>query len=220
MPSFVLTSSRPSVAAALPSTIIHALGVAAAVWLSQAAPIDLGHHTPLIDLTFLPSSTPQHAASTGTPIPGAPVVQTNVPLPTLPRLDPTPWHPGATMVDPATLTGDPGATTPGLFGGDTGSSSQVFQEAEVDELPDLVSPGRLRYPAVLAEAGINGAVTLTFVIDTAGRVDPSAIEIVSATQPGFVAAAKEAVSTSLFRPARKHGAAVRVRVRQTVTFRK
>jgi TonB family protein len=73
---------------------------------------------------------------------------------------------------------------------------------------------------VLAEAGIEGAVTLTFVIDTEGKVDPSAIEILSATHPGFVAAAKEAVATGRFHPARKRGTAVSVRVRQTVTFRK
>ncbi|MBW8771952.1 MAG: TonB family protein [Gemmatimonadetes bacterium] len=192
--------------------------MAAAVWLSQVAPIDIRPTTGPIDITFLPRATPHHAPSSGVPIPTAPAAQTDAPLPTIPRIDPVPWHPGSTIVDPSTLTGDPGTLTPGAFGSDQGSTSQVFQEAEVDDLPSLVTAGRLRYPPVLAEAGIDGAVTLTFVIDTAGRVDPAAIEILAATHPGFVAAAEEAVSTSLFHPARKHGAAVRVRVRQRVTF--
>jgi TonB family protein len=116
------------------------------------------------------------------------------------------------------IPGDP-TNGIGLPGGGLFPAAQVFTESDVDDLPSLIAPGRLRYPPVLAEAGIDGAVTLTFVIDTAGKIDPSGMEIVSATHPGFIEAAKEVVSTSRFRPARKHGTPVRVRVRQTITFR-
>jgi TonB family protein len=220
MPSFTLAQPQSSFAAAIPSTVVHGLLVAAAVWLSQAAPIDLTPRTSPIDLTFATASTPRHSVSTPVvSLPGAPVVR--VPdLPGLPPIAPVPWHPGARMVDPTSLPTDPTVSTSVFPGTDTVLTAQVFREAEVDELPTLLSPGRLRYPPVLAEAGIAGSVTLTFVIDAEGRVDPAAIEILSATHPGFVEAAKEAVSTSRFHPARKHGAAVRVRVRQTVAFRK
>ncbi len=219
MPSFTLTQPQSSIATVLPSTIVHGLFVAAAVWLSQAAPIDLSPRTSPIDITFETPSTPHHATSAPVvSLPGVPVVRAPD-LPGLPPIVPIPWHPGSTMVDPASLLGDPVVTTPGFPGTDTVSVSQIFREAEVDELPTLLTSGRLRYPTVLAEAGIAGSVTLTFVIDAEGKVDPAAIEILSATHLGFVEAAKEAASTSLFRPARKHGGAVRVRVRQTVRFR-
>ena len=90
----------------------------------------------------------------------------------------------------------------------------------MDELPSLLAGGRLRYPTVLAEAGMEGAVTLAFVIDAEGRVEVEGIEVISSTHPGFVPAAKEGVITSRFRPARHGGVAVRVRVRQTITFRR
>jgi protein TonB len=108
----------------------------------------------------------------------------------------------------------------GLPGGGLFPAAQVFSESDVDDLPSLIAPGRLRYPPVLAEAGVDGAVTLAFVIDAEGKVDSSAIEILSSTHPGFIEAAREALSTSRFRPAQKLGIAVRVRVRQTVTFHK
>lgn len=220
MPSFALVQPQSTFAAALPSTLVHGLLVAAAVWLSQAAPIDLTPRAGPIDLTFETPSAPHHPTTTPVvSLPGAPVVRAPD-LPGLPPIVPIPWHPGSTMIDPTSLPGDPVVTTPGFPGTDTVALSQIFREAEVDELPSLLTPGRLRYPAVLAEAGIAGAVTLAFVIDAEGRVDPAAIEILAATHAGFVAAAKEAVATSRFRPARKQGSAVRVRVRQTVTFRK
>ncbi|MEP7271414.1 MAG: energy transducer TonB, partial [Acidobacteriota bacterium] len=112
---------------------------------------------------------------------------------------------------PSTLLGLPGA--------DPGSVTAILRESEVDERPSLVVAGRQRYPTVLAEAGIGGSVTLSFVIDAEGKVEEEGIEVVQATHPGFVAAARETVLTSRFRAARKGGAAVRVRVRQTITFR-
>ena len=105
------------------------------------------------------------------------------------------------------------------IGGDPPGTTAVLTESEVDDPPSLLTAGPLRYPPVLREAGITGSVTLAFVIDTEGRVEERGVEVVSATHPGFVAAATETIRASRFHPARSHGAPVRVRVRQTIVFR-
>ncbi len=219
MPSFTLAQPRSSFAAAVPSTFIHAALIACALWVTRATASALIADPRVIAIDW-PLPTVSHTASTiATPtIPGAPIISAPV-IPDLPIPDPPPVLPGVPRVDPGTDVPGTPSTAPGHPGTDTVSLAQIFREAEVDELPQLLSAGRLRYPAVLAEAGIVGAVTLTFVIDAEGRVDPAAIEILSATHAGFIAAAQEAVATSRFRPARKHGTAVRVRVRQTIAFK-
>ena len=69
------------------------------------------------------------------------------------------------------------------------------------------------YPELLRQAGVQGRVVLEAVIDTAGHVEPGSLVVVAAAHPGFVAAARQAVAATLFRPARVRGRAVRVRVR-------
>lgn len=59
---------------------------------------------------------------------------------------------------------------------------------------------------------------LEAVVDTAGRVEQGSLTVVSATNPGFVAPARQALAATLFRPGRVHGRAVRVRVRIPVDF--
>ena len=220
MPAFALAEPQSSFVAALPSTLVHVALIGAAIWASRATVAAVRH--PPIDVSIAwPTPTTSHpVVSTPVPaLPGAPIVSAPV-LPTMPVTDPLPSLPGTTPIDPTifTPTTPPGA--PFVPGGDPGSAAAIFREAEVDELPTLLAAGRLRYPAVLAESGIAGSVTLAFVIDVEGKVEAGAFEVLSATHPGFVAAAEEAVVTSRFRPARKGGVAVRVRVRQTVTFRK
>ena len=219
MLSFSIPDARPSFAAALPSTTVHVALLIAAIWGTRATTVAFGDHIIEIPLEWTPTSShPAASTAASMVIPGAPVLHAvtipRIDLPGIPPLDPG-WH----EVFPPNPTTPAWTGVPGFSRGDSVSSTQVFSESEVDDLPSLLSPGRLRYPAVLADAGIDGAVTLTFVIDTTGKVDPSGIEVLSTTHPGFVAAAREAVSTSLFRPARKHGVAVRVRVRQTITFK-
>jgi TonB family protein len=61
-------------------------------------------------------------------------------------------------------------------------------------------------------------VVLEAVIDTTGRVLSQSIAVVSATNPGFVAAARQALQATLFRPAMVAGKAVRMRVRIPYEF--
>ena len=220
MPAFALAEPQSSFTAALPSTLVHAALIAVAIWASRAT-VAAVRHPPIEVSIGWPTPTIAHpVVSTPTPaLPGAPIVSAPV-LPPIPTMDPSPVLPGTPRIDPTIFTPNTPLGAPFVPGGDPGSAAAIFHEAEVDELPVLLVAGRLRYPPVLAESGIAGSVTLAFVIDIEGKVEAGAFDVLTASHPGFVAAAEEAVLTSRFRPARKGGVAVRVRVRQTVTFRK
>lgn len=219
--SYSLAESRTSLSSAFHSTVIHGLLISGAIWGTKTVVVDRPTRDPFIDLTFLtPAGHPQPACNcipvtAPTTIPSIPATITGLPPidPHLPGVD----HP---PIDPRSF-GQVGLPT-GFAGtgGDSISASSVLEESVVDERPTLLTAGPLRYPAVLMASGIEGSVTLSFIIDTEGRVEADGIEVISATQPGFIPAAKEAVTASRFEPARKGRQAVRVRVRQTVTFRR
>ena len=73
-----------------------------------------------------------------------------------------------------------------------------------------------QYPAALNEAGVSGTVTVDFIIDEEGSV--FAAVVVESTNPGFNAAALEAVRRAKFRPAQSDGQNIRVRMRVPITF--
>jgi protein TonB len=74
------------------------------------------------------------------------------------------------------------------------------------------------YPELLRQAGVQGKVILEAVVDTTGRVLAPSILVVAATNPGFVAPARQALVATLFRPATVGGRPVRMRVRIPYEF--
>lgn len=217
MPMFALAEPESSFAAALPSTVLHGVMVAAAIAASQAVPVTTPTDHEEIVLSWPVPPAPHTPVSPGgMTLPGAPTtfidrvpevpVIGDVPTTGIPRVDPTQWVTGTDSLARQ-------------LGGDPRPGTQVLSESEVDDAPSLLAAGPLRYPQVLREAGITGSVTLAFIIDTEGRVEEQGIEVLAATHPGFVAAATETIRASRFHPAKSHGAAVRVRVRQTIAFR-
>ena len=81
----------------------------------------------------------------------------------------------------------------------------------------LTSPLPL-YPDLLRQAGVQGRVVLEAIVDTTGRVLAQSIALVAATNPGFVAPARQALLATLFRPAMVGGKPVRMRVRIPYEF--
>jgi TonB family protein len=219
MYTFALADSHDSFLAALPSTALHALLIAGAIVAGRTANDVIADPGPgVIDLTI--PTTPTHRIDLPvTSIPGAPFSGIDLSVPPIPGIPPLDLPGLPHPVDPTTLVPGTYAPLPGLPGGSVGSATTVLNESEVDDLPVLLAAGALRYPSVLAAARISGSVTLEFVIDVEGRVEPAGIKVLATTHEGFVAAAQEAVQTTRFRPAKKEGRAVPVRVRQTVTFR-
>ncbi len=80
---------------------------------------------------------------------------------------------------------------------------------------DAVMP---QYPDALRSAGIEGTVDVEFVVDTAGRVDSSTVEIRRATNDIFAAAVRAAAPRMRYLPAQIGGHPVRQLVMTTFPF--
>jgi TonB family protein len=217
MPSFMLPESRSSLVGAVQSTFLHTALIASAVWATQSvAEIPKGDRWIDVDVSWRPATTVTPGPVGLGALVEAPVIS-DIPN-TLPPIDPVAV--GPLPVDPRTLVPILGrALGTDSTGGPLGSAAMIYQESEVDDVPVLRSAPALRYPRVMAEAGIAGSVTLSFVIDMEGRVAEGSAKVVRTSHEAFIAAAEEAVYGSLFVPAKRRGEAVPVLVRQTVTFR-
>jgi protein TonB len=74
----------------------------------------------------------------------------------------------------------------------------------------VVVPGAVpRYPDALRGAGVEGRVVARFVVDTAGRVEPGSVQIVSAAHPAFAEAVRRTLPALRFRAAEAGGRRVR-----------
>ena len=87
-----------------------------------------------------------------------------------------------------------------------------------EERPEVLTGPLPAYPDLLRQAGIQGQVVLEALVDTTGRVQAASILVVSATNPGFVEPARQALRATLFRPARVNGRAVSMLVRVPFAF--
>jgi len=126
---------------------------------------------------------------------------------------------------PAPALPKTGATTPTfspLFSSPhsgSGSDPLTGWSALASEAQPEILTGPLPvYPELLRQAGVQGEVLLEAVVDTTGRVLASSIAVIAATHPGFIAAARQALLTTLFRPAMVGGRAVATRVRIPYAF--
>jgi protein TonB len=97
---------------------------------------------------------------------------------------------------------------PGSVGGD---GVDAPFDANVVEVAARLRPGSPvpRYPDELRDARLEGRVLARFVVDTAGRVEPASVRIVSSTHPLFASAVRAILPTLRFTPARARGTKVR-----------
>jgi len=86
---------------------------------------------------------------------------------------------------------------------------------KVDENPAPVKTSKPVYPMQLKRDGTTGLVALTCVIDEKGEV--LSVKVSRSSHPGFDNAAMEALQKWKFKPAKKDGKAVKVKV--TIPFR-
>jgi TonB family protein len=115
--------------------------------------------------------------------------------------------------DPARMTGRSLGTGPAPDPTGPLAADAVDQAVEILEQPPL------RYPRLLAQAGIPGRVEIEFVVDTLGRAEPASLRMLGSARTDFEAAARVAVLGTRFRPASWHGRPVRQLVRQALSFR-
>jgi TonB family protein len=131
-------------------------------------------------------------------------------------------------LDPRDFTGRgvEGGLASGVVGG-TGTPdgvsdlSAIYEATTKDdrfEQAIVVFQPAPRYPTALAAAGIEGKVAVEFVIDTAGKVEGGSIRVLQSSHQAFEAAAREAVTGAMFRPARLSNHPVRQLTRQSIRF--
>jgi protein TonB len=103
-------------------------------------------------------------------------------------------------------------------GGEQESSGVLSADAvgvQVTPYPGAPTP---RYPEALREAGIEGEVTLEFVVDTTGRVDAGSVRVISTPADAFVVSIRDALAATRYHPALVGGQRVRQLVRQGFVF--
>lgn len=134
--------------------------------------------------------------------------------------------------DPKDFTGKgvEGGIAAGVVGG-TGPvptiEGEVFLAAEVDEQPSMKSVQECvnsltqNYPAVMKSAGIPGKVSMQFVVNTDGRVDPGTVKVMSSSHKAFEDPARTVITSAActFKPGTSRGQPVRVLVQQGVSFK-
>jgi TonB family protein len=133
---------------------------------------------------------------------------------------------------PLEITGDPGRVLEkriaGIGGSDWsggeaagGSSTErgLFSVDQVEQPPVVVRAARPIYPPLMQSRGVEGSITVRFVIDQRGSVTASSIRVVDGDEPLFIDAVRRALAGARFRPARIGGRAVSVLVEQSFGFR-
>jgi outer membrane biosynthesis protein TonB len=209
------------------SLIFHGLLIAFAVKVTAGAAERLDDKE--VDTTMVFLTPPKVTPPPPTPPPEDVVVSANPPpkgfqtviAPTdIPKEIP-PVNLNERALDPRDFTGKgvEGGIAAGVVGG-TGpvEIGQTFLEAQVDDPPQLISAGPQLFPPAMRAAGIPGKVTMQFVVDVTGHVEPGSLKVISASHQAFVEPTKQMLLKSLFKPGKVRGEPVRVLVQQTINF--
>ena len=96
---------------------------------------------------------------------------------------------------------------------------QTYFEFQVEK-PVMTAPGsgQPRYPDILRQAGVEGDVLATFVVDTTGRADPASFKVLRTSHELFSNAVKQALPSMRFIPAEVGGKKVKQLVQQPFSF--
>ena len=101
----------------------------------------------------------------------------------------------------------------------TGRPDNTYLEHEVEK-PVLPAPNSAapEYPDFLRRAGVEGHALVSFVVDTAGRVDVSTFKVISSTHDLFATSVRNALPRMRFVPAETGRGKVRQLVQQPFSF--
>lgn len=99
-------------------------------------------------------------------------------------------------------------------------SEKVYSALQVDRMVERYeSSAAPVYPPELSARGVEGAVEATYVVDAAGRVDTTSIQVMRSDDPRFTQSVRTALGEARFRPATRGGKAVRQLVAQRFRFK-
>ncbi|CAM2858637.1 energy transducer TonB [Rariglobus hedericola] len=191
----------------------------------KPAPAPVDDSIPVVELAPLPPLEPE---TLDMPEPSSegggdlsdlvPPMQADTPAPTAStftqQIQPPP-PPGISR--PATITLMHGRPGTGIGTGTGDGFKNIFDLASLDQLPAPRTPIRPVYPHEMSRAGINGEVSVGFIVDSEGSVRNA--YVISSTNREFEPEALRAVSRAKFKPGRKNGTNVSTRnVQLTITF--
>lgn len=99
------------------------------------------------------------------------------------------------------------------------NENNTYYDFQVEK-PVMQAPGSAtpQYPDILRQAGVEGDVLVTFVVDTTGRAEPASLKILRSTHELFTKAVRSALPRMRFIPAEVGGKKVKQLVQQPFTF--
>lgn len=100
----------------------------------------------------------------------------------------------------------------------TGSGGGAVSGETVDTPVRVLSERVPAYPETLRSAGIAGTVTMQFVIDTIGRVEPSSLRVLATSHELFTRAVVTSLRQARFTPGEVAGRRVRTLVERSFRF--
>lgn len=216
-----LTRSRPRKGMAQPLLAfgLHVGVIALAVRGTAASPVTIVRPKDPPPVIYIPAPgrTPAQVGTSSGGEAWVPTVPIVLGRPAIPGALPVAIVPGPGLPDPRRLIATSGEVyRPG--GSAFGEDSSLYQETDLSDPPTMVQFPRPLYPPALRNAGIEGAVTVTYVVNRDGHVEPGSVSVVSSDRPEMAESVRLSLQTALFRPGRVRGQTVRVLVRQTVRF--
>jgi protein TonB len=107
----------------------------------------------------------------------------------------------------------------GSGGLSSGGSGRAYEENQVDRAVQVTRQPAPRYPDALKSVGVEGVVSMHFIVGADGKVEPGSIEVISTPNKLFSDAVRASLLNSRYRPAEAGGHAVRQLVEQSFTFR-
>lgn len=215
-------ATHPQVRSGLIALFLHiavVLGAISATATSRTIFQPAARDTVRLDLTR-PRLLEPRRSSTVAPPRGTPEIPAPPPVtgdpPPIPALDPLRFS-GSPM-DVRAFAGMLQSSDFDRAAGEPRPTSGVSSVTEVEVLPRLMDHLQPHYPEALRRDGVSGQVLLEYVVGSNGWVDSSSVRVLLSSHPEFTDAAREALHSVHFRPGRRWGQPVAVRVRQTIRF--
>ena len=94
--------------------------------------------------------------------------------------------------------------------------SNESESVKPDTLPELIRKVDPNYPDRLRQAGVEGFVDIVWIVGVDGK--PTDIDVVESSHSGFELPAVDALKKWKFKPAKKNGVPIALKVRQKIEF--
>jgi protein TonB len=101
----------------------------------------------------------------------------------------------------------------------SGNAGRAYDENQVERAVQVTRQPAPRYPDALKSVGVEGVVSMRFIVGADGRVEPGSISVIDSPHKLFSDAVRASLLNSRYRPAEAGGRSVRQLVEQTFSFK-